>query len=165
MAIPITIERLLNKTRNYYDEPFVPHAIIHAALLKTLIIFQRCALGGPLSPLLANIFLLNELDRELERRGHIFVRYADDVLILKVTRKAAERTRDTITEFIEKQLFLKVNREKTIIVRINQNVKYLGYGFYKTRGEWHFRVHPKSKAKLKELGWTTFSKRYELVRS
>jgi len=105
--------------------------------------------GGPLSPLLANI-MLNELDWELERRGHAFVRFADDVLILKRNRKAAERTRESITDFIEKRLFLKVNREKTIVAVINQNVKYLGYGLYKTKGQWRFRVHPKSIIKLKD---------------
>jgi len=126
--------------------------------------------GGPLSPLLANV-LLNELDRELEGRGHAFVRYADDVLIMKATRKAAERTRDSITEFIEKKLFLKVNRDKTIVARINQDVKYLGYGFYKTKDEWHFRVHPKSIAKIKKKirlitarsnGWSLDWRRYKL---
>jgi group II intron reverse transcriptase/maturase len=105
--------------------------------------------GGPLSPLLANI-LLNELDYELERRGHDFVRYADDVLILKSGRKAAERVKDTITKFIETKLYLKVNRDKTIVARINADVKYLGYGFYKTKEEWCFCVHPKSIAKLKD---------------
>jgi group II intron reverse transcriptase/maturase len=105
--------------------------------------------GGPLSPLLANI-MLNELDQELERRGHSFVRYADDVLILKESRKAAERVKETVTITIEKKLFLKVNRDKTFIARINDNVKYLGYGFYKTNSEWQFRVHPKSIAKLKD---------------
>ena len=126
--------------------------------------------GGPLSPILANI-LLNELDGELERRGHAFVRYADDVLILKQTRKAAERTRDTITDFIEKKLFLKVNREKTVVARINADVKFLGYGFYKSKEGWSFRVHPKSVAKLKAKirlitarsnGWSLDWRRYKL---
>jgi len=126
--------------------------------------------GGPLSPIMANI-LLNELDGELERRGHSFVRYADDILILKATKKAAERTRDTVTEFIEKRLFLKVNREKTIVARVNQNVKYLGYGFYKNKGEWRFCVHSKSIAKLKAKirvitarsnGWSLEWRKYRL---
>jgi group II intron reverse transcriptase/maturase len=126
--------------------------------------------GGPLSPLLANI-LLNELDRELERRGHAFVRYADDVLILKQNRKAAERTRDSITDFIEKKLFLKVNREKTIVAYIQRGIKYLGYGLYKFKGKWRFRVHPKSIAKLKgkiraiterSNGWSLDYRRYRL---
>lgn len=126
--------------------------------------------GGPLSPLLANI-MLNELDRELERRGHAFVRYADDCLILKETRRAAMRVRDSVTAFIEKRLFLKVNRDKTIVARLNYDVKYLGYGFYKMKGEWRFRVHPKSMVKLKDKirvitarsnGWSLDYRRYRL---
>jgi group II intron reverse transcriptase/maturase len=126
--------------------------------------------GGPLSPLLANI-LLDELDTELERRGHAFVRYADDCLILKQSRKAAERTKDTITTFIEKKLFLKVNREKTKVARIDRDVRFLGYGFYKTKRQWHMRVHPKSVAKLKvkirlitarSNGWSLEWRRYKL---
>lgn len=104
--------------------------------------------GGPLSPLLANI-LLDELDRELEKRGHVFVRYADDSLILKKTQKAALRTGSSITHFIEKKLFLKVNRDKTVVARLNKGVKYLGYGFYQKENEWHLRVHPKSVDKIK----------------
>lgn len=106
--------------------------------------------GGPLSPLLANI-MLNELDEELTRRGHLFVRYADDILVLKKTRKAAERTMDSVTVFIEKKLFLKVNRDKTFVAKLSSNdVKYLGYGFYRNNGELKFRIHPKSTTKLKD---------------
>lgn len=84
--------------------------------------------GGPLSPILSNI-LLNELDKELERRGHPFVRYADDCLILVKSLRATERVRDSISEFIEKKLFLKVNKEKTEVGSI-VGKKYLGYTFY-----------------------------------
>lgn len=68
--------------------------------------------GGPLSPLLENI-MLNECDHELERRGHCFVRYADDMLIFCKSKKAATRTLNHILPYIEKKLFLRVNREKT----------------------------------------------------
>ena len=68
--------------------------------------------GGPLSPLLSNV-MLNELDKELERRGHRFVRYADDCMIFCKSRKSAERTLSNILQFIEEKLFLKVNRKKT----------------------------------------------------
>lgn len=68
--------------------------------------------GSPLSPLLSNI-LLNELDRELQQRGHSFVRYADDCSIYVRSEKAAKRTMESITHYIEKRLKLKVNREKT----------------------------------------------------
>ena len=105
--------------------------------------------GGPLSPLLANI-MLNELDQELERRGHHFVRYADDILVLKKTEKAARRTLESISAFIEKKLFLKVNLDKSYVARISDpEVKYLGYGFYSNKGI-QFRVHPKSIERLKD---------------
>lgn len=84
--------------------------------------------GGPLSPILSNI-LLNELDQELERRGHPFVRCADDCLILVHSLRATERVRDSISEFIEKKLFLKVNKEKTEVGSICGK-KYLGHSFY-----------------------------------
>ena len=104
--------------------------------------------GGPLSPLLGNI-MLNECDHELERRGHRFVRYADDLMIFCRSKKAAERTMEHIVPYIEKKLFLKVNREKTQVAYIGR-VKYLGYGFYIYKGEGRFRVHPKSIRKLKD---------------
>ena len=103
--------------------------------------------GGPLSPLLSNV-MLNELDKELERRGHIFVRYADDCMIFCKSRKSAERTLKKILPFIEGKLFLKVNREKTVVAHISK-VKYLGYGFYRKKGKCRLRVHPKSVSKMR----------------
>ena len=103
--------------------------------------------GGPLSPLLGNIYL-NELDQELTRRGHKFVRYADDVLILCKSERAAERTMESVTRFIEEKLFLTVNREKSKVVHL-KDVKYLGYGFYFKDEECRLRVHEKSIAKFK----------------
>ena len=104
--------------------------------------------GGPLSPLLSNI-MLNELDKELTRRGHRFVRYADDCMIFCKSKKSAERTLENIIPFIEGKLFLKVNRDKTCVANISK-VKYLGYSFYRYRGKCRFRVHPKSIAKMKD---------------
>jgi len=104
--------------------------------------------GGPLSPLLSNI-MLNELDKELESRGHRFVRYADDCMIFCKSKKSAERTLENIIPFIEKRLFLKVNRKKTQVAHISK-VKYLGYTFYRYRGKCRFRVHPKSVTKMKD---------------
>ena len=103
--------------------------------------------GGPLSPLLSNI-MLNELDKELERRGHRFVRYADDCMIFCKSRKSAERTLQNILPYIEDKLFLKVNREKTCVAHFSK-VKYLGYTFYNYKGL-RFRVHPKSVEKMKK---------------
>jgi group II intron reverse transcriptase/maturase len=116
--------------------------------------------GGPLSPLLGNI-MLNELDKELERRGHKFVRYADDMVILCKSKRSAERTMKNIIPFIEGKLFLKVNREKSKVTHV-RGVKFLGYTFYVYRDEGRLRIHPKSiqkmKAKIKMLtsrsnGW------------
>lgn len=116
--------------------------------------------GGPLSPLLSNI-MLNELDKELENRGHKFVRYADDVVILCKSKRGADRVKGTIVRFIEDKLFLKVNKEKSQTVPVSK-VKFLGYSFYKWKGSGRLRIHPKSvskmKAKIKELtsrsnGW------------
>ena len=103
--------------------------------------------GGPLSPLLSNV-MLNELDKELEKRGHKFVRYADDCMILCRSRRSAERTLASIIQFIEKKLFLKVNREKTSVAHISK-VKYLGHGFYRCKGKCQLRVHKKSQEKMK----------------
>ena len=106
------------------------------------------AQGGPLSPLLSNV-MLNELDWELDRRGHRFVRYADDLMIFCKSKRAAERTLNNIIPFIEGKLFLTVNREKTAVAQISK-VKFLGYAFYRYKGECRFRVHPKSVKKMKD---------------
>ena len=105
--------------------------------------------GGPLSPLLGNI-LLNECDQELERRGHRFVRYADDLVIFCKSKRAAERVLRTTSRFLEEKLFLKVNREKTQVAYIGE-VDFLGYGFYTdTQGEPQLRVSKRSFQKLKQ---------------
>lgn len=84
--------------------------------------------GGPLSPILSNI-ILNELDKELDRRGHPFVRYADDCIVLVKSLRATERVRDSIANYVEKKLFLKVNKEKTVMGTLSGK-KFLGYSFY-----------------------------------
>lgn len=104
--------------------------------------------GGPLSPLLSNI-MLNELDKELERRGHRYVRYADDCVIFCKCKRSAVRTLASIVPYIERRLFLKVNREKTVVAYV-RNIKFLGYSFYERKGEGRLRVHPKSLLKMKD---------------
>jgi RNA-directed DNA polymerase len=104
--------------------------------------------GGNLSPLLSNI-MLNELDKELEIRGHKFVRYADDCMILCKSKRAAQRTLAHIIPFIEDKLYLKVNKEKTVVAHV-KDVKFLGHGFYINKGKGSLRVHPKSIAKMKD---------------
>ena len=106
--------------------------------------------GGPVSPVLANI-MLNELDHELERRGHRFVRYADDMMIFCRSRKAAERTLRHLKPYVEGKLFLKLNEQKTKICRMTDpNLKFLGFGFWQSRGIVKARPHQKSKAKCRQ---------------
>ena len=93
--------------------------------------------------------MLNELDKELERRGLQFVRYADDCIIFTKSRKAAERVMENITKFIEKKLRLKVNRKKSKVDR-PWRIKYLGFSFYQTKGKIEIRIHPKSIEKFKD---------------
>ena len=94
--------------------------------------------GGPLSPLLSNI-MLDDLDKELEKRGHKFVRYADDCNIYVKTQHAGERVMESVREFLEKKLKLKVNPKKSKVDRATR-VKFLGFSFYKHKGEMLIRV-------------------------
>ena len=109
--------------------------------------------GGPLSPLLGNI-MLNELDKVLEQRGLRFARYADDLMIYCKSKRSAMRIMDNTVSFVEKKLFLKVNREKTKVDLVGK-LKFLGFSFYKIKGEVRVRIHPKSifkmRAKVKVL--------------
>jgi RNA-directed DNA polymerase len=109
--------------------------------------------GGPLSPLLSNV-MLDELDKELERRGHRFCRYADDCNIYVKSRRAGERVMSSLGKFIEEELKLKVNREKSAVDSPCKR-KFLGFSFYYKQGEVRVMVHQKSlervKAKVKAL--------------
>jgi RNA-directed DNA polymerase len=103
--------------------------------------------GGPLSPLLSNL-VLDELDRELERRGHRFVRYADDCNIYVRSERAGQRVMDSITRFITQRLKLKVNDKKSAVAR-PQERKFLGFSF--TDGpEIRRRIAPKAVERFKE---------------
>lgn len=109
--------------------------------------------GGNLSPLLSNI-MLNELDKELEKRGLRFVRYADDCLIMVKSEKAANHVMESVTRYIENKLGLIVNAEKSKVAR-PRDIKYLGFGFYTKKGKWRPKPHLKSvqkfKSKLKDI--------------
>ena len=103
--------------------------------------------GGPLSPLLSNI-LLDELDKELERRGHKFCRYADDCNIYVQSRSAGERVLKSLTRFLERRLRLRVNAEKSAVARPWER-KFLGYSFTAQR-EARLKVASGSVQRLKE---------------
>jgi group II intron reverse transcriptase/maturase len=104
--------------------------------------------GGPLSPMLSNV-MLDELDKELEKRGHRFCRYADDCNIYVKSRRAGERVMSSITQFIEQRLKLKVNRDKSAVGYVGRR-KFLGFSFYTARGEYRIRVDAKSIKRLKD---------------
>ena len=88
------------------------------------------------------------MDKELERRGHPFVRYAEDSLIFCKSKRGAERVCESLTKFIEKKLHLKVNREKTEVGRV-RGMKFLGYSFYESTEGWRLTLHSKTLLKLK----------------
>lgn len=102
--------------------------------------------GGPLSPILSNIYL-DMLDKELEERGLRFVRYADDCNILVRSRKSANRVMASITSWLERKLFLKVSATKTKIVRPDDS-NFLGFTFYKDSNGWQCRPGNDRKARL-----------------
>jgi len=116
---------------------------------------RRCGTpqGGPLSPLLSNV-LLNELDKELEKRGHKFVRYADDCSIFLKSKRSAERVLQSITRFLQDKLLLEVNQKKTTICRpVNFNL--LGHGYvasYKKgdKGKYRLCISKPSWQRLKD---------------
>jgi len=138
-----TIEdgRVLSLIRKY----LVSGVMINGVVMETE---EGTPQGGNLSPLLSNI-MLNELDKELKKRGLKFCRYADDVNIYVKSKKAADRVMASITKFIEGDLKLKVNRDKSAVDR-PWKLKFLGFSFYHKKNEMGIRVHPKSLKKFKD---------------
>jgi group II intron reverse transcriptase/maturase len=104
--------------------------------------------GGPLSPLLSNI-MLNDLDRELEERGHKFVRYADDCNIYVKTEAAGARVMESVKKYLEKKLKLKVNPKKSKVERATR-VKFLGFSFFKRKGAVLVRIANRTKERFME---------------
>ena len=103
--------------------------------------------GGPLSPLLSNI-MLDEVDKELERRGHKFCRFADDCNIYVKSKKTGLRVLNSIKKLIEDNLKLKVNEKKSAVDLVNRR-KFLGFSFYFIKGVAQIRIHENSYKKLK----------------
>lgn len=115
--------------------------IVEGRLEKTT---KGCPQGSPVSPMLSNI-VLNELDQELERRGHRYCRWADDFLILVKSERAAKRVMDGIVKYLEEELNLPVNKEKSEVAQI-KDIPFLGFQIL--RGK--IRVSDKSRLKLKD---------------
>jgi RNA-directed DNA polymerase len=105
--------------------------------------------GGPLSPLLANI-MLDPLDKELEKRGHQFARYADDFTILVKTPRAGDRVLSSISRFLSHRLKLVVNTTKSHVVKTSES-KFLGFTFNRGRIQWHPKTLLKFKQQVRRL--------------
>jgi RNA-directed DNA polymerase len=105
--------------------------------------------GGPLSPLLANI-LLDDLDRELEKRGHSFARYADDFVILCRSPRAAKRVLESVTRYVERRLKLIVNQTKSKVCEI-KDAMFLGFTVVRNRIKWAEKSRAKFEARLREI--------------
>ena len=140
LARKISDKRVLRTIRRYLQAGMMTGGVVSPRTEGT-------PQGGPLSPLMSNV-LLDELDKELERRGHKFCRYADDCNIYVRSRQAGERVMASVTEFLEKRLRLKVNREKSAVARPWER-KFLGYSM-----TWHkqprLKVAESSIKRLKE---------------
>jgi len=105
--------------------------------------------GGPLSPLLANI-LLDDLDKELERRGHRFSRYADDFIILVKSRRAGERVMANICRFLGQKLKLTINQEKSKVASTNE-ISFLGFIFKGPKIRWSDKAFAEFKRRVRKL--------------
>ena len=115
-------KRLLKLIRRYLQAGVMVHGVVQER-------WEGTPQGGPLSPVLSNL-LLDELDKELERRGHRFCRYADDCNVYVKTKRAGERVFDSIERFLEKRLKLRVNREKSAVAPCHER-GFLGFSFTK----------------------------------
>lgn len=145
VARKVKDKRVLKLIRTYLNAGVMEHGITKDTVEGT-------PQGGPLSPLLANI-LLDDLDKELTRRGHRFARYADDCNIFVKSRRAGERVMATVTHFVESKLKLKVNRDKSAVDRPWKR-KFLGFSFLSNK-QATIRLAPKTlerfKDKIREL--------------
>lgn len=132
--------RVLRLIRRYLDGGVMVAGIKQATEVGT-------PQGSPLSPLLANI-MLDDLDQELQRRGHRFVRYADDVRVHVKTERAGQRVLTGMTEFLQRRLKLRVNKVKSSVRHAAQAL-VLGFGFYiRSTGEIAIRVAPKALTRM-----------------
>jgi len=134
-------KRVLRLIRRYLESGVLVNGVVHDTEEGT-------PQGGPLSPLLANI-LLDDLDKELERRGHRFVRYADDCNIYVQSQRAGERVLESVRQFLEQKLKLKVNEKKSAVARAGKR-KFLGFSFMRWKGLVKVRVAPQARERLLE---------------
>jgi RNA-directed DNA polymerase len=138
-------ERVADKRMLKLIRAFLKAGVMEEGLVSP--VDEGAPQGGPLSPLLSNL-VLDELDRELERRGHRFARYADDNNIYVGSERAAKRVMESVTRFITHRLKLRVNQAKSAVARPGQR-KFLGFSFTSER-EPRRRIAPKAIARFRE---------------
>jgi len=139
VARKIKDKRVLRLIRRYLQAGIMAGGLVEPAREGT-------PQGGPLSPLLSNV-LLDELDKELEKRGHAFCRYADDCNIYVASRRAGERVMESVSQFLEKRLRLKLNKDKSSVDRPWKR-KFLGYSMTPDKQP-RLKVAPESEARLR----------------
>jgi len=139
IAKRITDKRILRLIRLYLQAGIMVHGVVQER-------YEGTPQGGPLSPLLSNI-LLDELDKELERRGHKFCRYADDCNIYVRSERAGKRVINSVEDFLRKKLKLKVNHRKSAVAK-PQGRKFLGFSFTPSSYELKIKL---SKESLKNV--------------
>ncbi len=164
IAIDIDLSKFFDRVNHDLLMTLLGRRIADKRLLQLIGRYLRCGIidgdiqipsragvpqGGPLSPLLSNI-MLDVLDKELEKRGHHFARYADDLIIMVKSQRAGERVMQSLTRLIEKDLKLKVNTEKSQVVPSTQ-CKFLGFRFRGKQILWHSKSMDKFKHQVREL--------------
>ena len=140
-------------SRTVTDKPTLKliRSYLTSGILEGGVVSQRIEgtpQGSPLSPLLSNI-VLDEIDKELEERGHAYVRYADDCSIYVRSEASAKRVAESVIKYIEGKLLLKVNRAKTKISQPNEST-LLGFSFFRQKGFWEIRIAEKSVGRITE---------------
>ncbi|WP_256010474.1 group II intron reverse transcriptase/maturase [Desertivirga xinjiangensis] len=150
------MSRLMERTPGEQALHRLVHRFLKAGIMEGGLVETRekgTPQGSPLSPLLSNI-VLDELDKELEHRGHKFVRYADDCNIYVKKKRSGERVFASVSQFLEKKMRLKVNGEKSKVDQ-PRNRKFLGFSFYYRKGRVGIRISPESisrfRSKVKDL--------------
>ena len=139
------MSRLMERTPGEWQLHRLIHRYLKAGIMEGGLTSSRdkgTPQGSPLSPLLSNI-VLDELDKELETRGHKFVRYADDCNVCVSKQRSGERVYASLTRFLESKMRLKVNKEKSKVDK-PRNRKFLGFSFYSKRGDVGIRIAPAS---------------------
>lgn len=147
-------DKLISILREHMNDSITLHLIrsfLKAGVMENGLVspnIEGVPQGGPLSPLLSNIYL-DKLDKELEYRGLRFVRYADDFNIFVKSKDSAKRVKESVSSWLERKLFLKVNSEKTKIVRPSES-EFLGFGFWAQKETWRCLPLASRKQRLKD---------------